>query len=185
MCILFYVEVVTRFFWFKSIHQLRDNIVNIFLEWGDPEYSFTLIGELNTIGMKCLTMEIVFICKERIDFCISIDTITDHWMSDREHMETNLMGTTREEIHLNERCKITKISEYLIPCLCKLWIEGIIDRMFFAIVRITSHIRFDISFCLPYSSSHDCNIRFFDGSIINLALHIGHKSVVLCNDENT
>lgn len=133
---------------------------------------------MEPLSSESIIIESFFIC-----FYISIDFISDNWISYRCKMDSYLMSTSCHEIDLEECVFISNNSPIAKLCFSYFWIIWIKCCHSFAIIWISSDKRFNVSFFIFYDSYDQSKICFFDGSFCYLELESMHCFIIFC-DEN-
>jgi hypothetical protein len=80
------------------------------------------------------------------------------------------MGTSSEEIDLEERILIMIISLIEKLCFSDFWIDGIMYGHLFPIVGISPDVGLDIPFMIFYFSYYECKVRLADRALGDLEL---------------
>ena len=135
--------------------------------------------------MKPLSSESEFLKSIPIRLFISIYFITKYWIANRRKVYTNLMGSPREEIDLEEAIFImikTKISKFRF---CNFWVEWIYCCHLFSIVRVPSDKRLYIPIFIMYLSDDEGEVCFFYRSFCDFELERMHSFIIFRDDDNS
>ena len=100
-------------------------------------------------------------------------------------MNSNLMCSSCEEVHLEKAIFIMIVSEIPKFCLCYFWIDWILCCHFLSVMRMSSDKRFYISIFPMYLSDDKGEICFLDGSFCYFELECMHGFIIFCDDDNS
>jgi hypothetical protein len=94
--------------------------------------------EVESRSMEPLSRESVLFECFPIDPIIPVYLVSNYWISYRCEMYSDLMGTTREEIHL-EKCVFIRNNSFIAKfCFSDFWVDRIDCGHLFAIIWVSS-----------------------------------------------
>lgn len=129
--------------------------------------------------MEPLSREVVlggdfFVC-----FLISVDLVSHNRVTDGGHMNTDLMGSPREELDFEERIFVVYMIQEREFRLRKFWIHWILGRHTFAITRVSSDKGLDHTFFVLYQAIYESIIELLDLPVCHLLLELFHRPIIL------
>lgn len=128
---------------------------------------------------------ISFICFD-IDFLISINLISDNWISNRGEMHSDLMGSSSKKINLKKGIFSSNYSLIAKFCFSEFRIRWINCCHFLPIIRISSDERLNISSLILYNSYHKSKVCLMNSSLRYLKLESMHGFIIFCyNNQST